>query len=104
MEIEKENQTQSGSGLESSPCYQDLERWIREASPLLEKATCIVIDENIDRLSEIAGVRAVLESCPIDFTNPNPWSGVDPDEFVRQVRDGSYSPDNAESIHPESKP
>lgn len=52
-----------------SPRYQDLERWIREAAPLLETATCIVIDENIERLSEIAGVRAVLETCPIDFTD-----------------------------------
>lgn len=55
--------------LPSSPCYQDLERWIRDAAPLLEKAACIVIDESIERLDEIAGVRAVLEMCPIDFTD-----------------------------------
>lgn len=36
---------------------------------MLETATCIVIDENIERLDEIAGVRAVLEMCPIDFTD-----------------------------------
>lgn len=48
-----------------------LERWILEAAPMLSRAACIVADEAIDRLGEIAGVQAVLETCPIDFMESN---------------------------------
>jgi hypothetical protein len=44
--------------------------WIMQAAPLLSTASCIVIDAALERLPEIAGCRAVLESCPVDFINP----------------------------------
>ena len=43
--------------------------WIMQAAPMLSVASCIVIDEAVYRLDEIAGCRAVLEMCPVDFTN-----------------------------------
>lgn len=49
----------------------ELEAWIREALPMLETAACIVIEDSRDRLAEIAGVRAVIEMCPLD-DNPVP--------------------------------
>lgn len=46
-----------------------LHEWIKQAAPLLSHAACIVIDEAIDRLGEIEGIRGVVETCPIEFTH-----------------------------------
>ena len=43
--------------------------WILQAGPMLSIASCIVIDDAVDRLDEIAGCRGLLEMCPVDFTN-----------------------------------
>lgn len=45
-----------------------MEKWIREAAPVMSTACCIVIEDSIHRLSEIEGCRGILELCPIDFT------------------------------------
>ena len=45
----------------------ELRAWIMQAAPMLSTAACIVIDESIERLGEIEGVRAVLELCPVEF-------------------------------------
>jgi hypothetical protein len=45
----------------------EMEAWIMMAAPLLSAASCIVIDEAIHRLDEIAGCRSALEMCPVDF-------------------------------------
>lgn len=47
---------------------EQLRSWILKAAPMLSKAACIVVDESIDRLGEIEGVQALVESCPLDFT------------------------------------
>jgi hypothetical protein len=44
-----------------------LREWILEAAPILSAAACIVCQESVDRLDEIAGVRGVLELCPVDY-------------------------------------
>lgn len=44
---------------------ESLERWIRVAAPMLRDAACIAI--RAGKLDEIAGVRAVLELCPVEF-------------------------------------
>jgi len=49
----------------------DLTQWVRDAAPLLNKAACIVAEDSITRLGEILGVRAVIESCPVDFISEN---------------------------------
>lgn len=49
------------------PTLDELTEWITQAAPMLSTAACIIIQEAIDRLDEIAGVRALLESCPIDY-------------------------------------
>jgi hypothetical protein len=36
-------------------------------------------------------------------TEINPWDGIDPDEFVRQVRDGTYDPNNQTNASKESR-
>jgi hypothetical protein len=51
---------------EASQRVIELEAWINEALPMLETAACIVIEESRERLAEIAGVRAVIEMCPLD--------------------------------------
>lgn len=48
----------------------ELHAWAMQAVPMLSKAACIVIDNAAHRLDEIEGVRGVLETCPVDFTNP----------------------------------
>ena len=45
-----------------------LKAWIMQAAPMLSAASCIVIDESIERLGEIEGVRGILELCPVDFS------------------------------------
>jgi hypothetical protein len=47
-----------------------MREWIMQAAPMLSVASCIVIDDAVDRLGEIAGCRAVLELCPVDFISP----------------------------------
>ncbi len=49
-----------------------MREWIKQAAPMLSVASCIVIDEAPQRLEEMAGCRAVLEMCPIDFTISQP--------------------------------
>lgn len=49
----------------------EMRAWIMQAAPMLSAAACIVIDESIERLGEIEGVRAVLELCPVDFNVAN---------------------------------
>jgi hypothetical protein len=44
-----------------------MREWIMRAAPMLSVASCIVIDEAVERLGEIAGCRAVLELCPVDW-------------------------------------
>jgi hypothetical protein len=44
-----------------------MREWIMKAAPMLSIASCIVIDEAVERLGEIAGCRALLELCPVDF-------------------------------------
>lgn len=41
--------------------------WIKQAAPVMESACCIAIEENIDRLDEIAGCQGLLESCPVEW-------------------------------------
>lgn len=53
--------------IKTQPTYQSLRCWIEQAAPILNIAACIVIDEAPKRLDEIAGVRGVLETCPINF-------------------------------------
>jgi hypothetical protein len=48
-----------------------LRDWIEQAAPILNQAACIVIDEAGVRLRELAGVRAILETCPVDFISEN---------------------------------
>ena len=43
--------------------------WILLAAPMLSTASCIVIDEAVERLGEIEGCRGVLEMCPVKFIN-----------------------------------
>jgi len=50
--------------------------WILQAAPMLSTASCIVIDEAVERLGEIAGCRGVLELCPVDFINPENVQGM----------------------------
>ena len=45
----------------------EMKAWIMKAAPLLSAAACIVIDESIERLGEIEGVRGVLELCPVNY-------------------------------------
>lgn len=47
-----------------------MREWIMQAAPMLSVASCIVIDEAVERLGEIEGCRAVLELCPLDFIHP----------------------------------
>lgn len=47
----------------------EMRGWIMTAAPMLSVASCIIIDESPGRLGEIAGCRAVLELCPVDFTS-----------------------------------
>ena len=47
-----------------------MREWIMQAAPMLSVASCIVIDEAVERLGEIAGCRALLELCPVDFVLP----------------------------------
>ena len=44
-----------------------LRQWIREAAPVMESAICIAIEESPDRISEIAGCQAIMESCPLEW-------------------------------------
>jgi hypothetical protein len=48
-----------------------MREWIMRAAPVLNQAACIVIDDAGVRLHEIAGVRAILETCPVDFICAN---------------------------------
>lgn len=47
---------------------ETLRAWIKEADAMLCKAACIVIDEAVERLGEIEGVRALVETCPLDLS------------------------------------
>lgn len=44
-----------------------LRDWIEQAAPMLNVACCIVIEDSLDRLDEIAGCRGLLELCPVNF-------------------------------------
>ena len=43
-----------------------LRDWIIQAAPVLSDACCIIIDDSVHRLGEIAGCRGILEMCPVD--------------------------------------
>jgi hypothetical protein len=63
----------------------ELEAWIREALPMLETAACIVIEDSRERLSEISGVRAVIEMCPLDNAGLTRLPGAAPGCHVKPV-------------------
>jgi len=44
-----------------------LRDWIERAVPVLNVACCIVIEDSLERLNEIAGCRGLLELCPVNF-------------------------------------
>jgi len=50
---------------------EELVRWIKEAAPMLSRAGCIIVDAEVDAcadwLVEVTGIRAVLETCPVDY-------------------------------------
>lgn len=54
----------------------EMKAWIMKAAPLLSAAACIVIDESIERLGEIEGVRGVLELCPVNYLENDPAQGL----------------------------
>lgn len=45
----------------------EMREWIKNAAPVFESACCIVIEERVDRIGEIQGCQAILETCPVDF-------------------------------------
>ena len=47
--------------------YRKLREWIALAAPVMESACCIAIEENVDRLDEIAGCQGIMETCPIEW-------------------------------------
>lgn len=58
----------------------EMRAWIMQAAPMLSTAACIVIDESIERLGEIEGVRGVLELCPVEFHIANAIAMASADE------------------------
>jgi hypothetical protein len=47
--------------------YRKLHEWIELAAPVMESACCIAIEENVDRLDEIAGCQGIMETCPVEW-------------------------------------
>jgi hypothetical protein len=46
-----------------------LRDWIVSAAPILNTASCIVVEDSPGRIDEIAGCRAIIETCPVDWQN-----------------------------------
>lgn len=44
----------------------ELTAWIKTAAPVMESAFCIVIEDSIHRLDEIAGCQTIMETCPVE--------------------------------------
>lgn len=54
-------------GAEERTENRRLREWIALAAPVMESACCIAIEENVDRLDEIAGCQGIMETCPIEW-------------------------------------
>ncbi len=44
-----------------------LREWILAAAPVMESAICIAIEERPDRIGEIPGCQALMETCPLEW-------------------------------------
>lgn len=54
---------------EAADYIEALRAWISLAAPVLNAASCIVIEDSVHRIGEISGCRAILETCPCDWQN-----------------------------------
>jgi len=73
--------------------------WIQRAAPMLSVASCIVIDEAVERLGEIAGFRGVLELCPVDFVSSENAKSAGTDASEKTLTQMNSTADSGCSSH-----
>ena len=61
-----------------------LREWILAAAPVMESAICIAIEERPDRIGEIPGCQAIMETCPLEWEPMPHLRQNDSDELTRR--------------------